>query len=104
MNQLGLADWTLDRHIAWDIGAAAVTRTLADALDAPAILSGYSRLIVDPNRAIDDSTLFIQVSDGIAIPANLELAEREKNLRIECFFQPYHAAIIERLEGFEQGA
>src|SRR5690606_3354357 len=47
---LGLAAVDLTRHIAWDIGAAAVTRALAVALDAPAFLGTYSRLLVDLNR------------------------------------------------------
>lgn len=100
MNQLGLADWVLERHVAFDIGAASVARTLAQRLDAPAVLSGYSRLIVDPNRPLDDTTAFIQVNDGIAIPGNLQLSEDEKQLRIQSFFEPYHSAIAERLDAF----
>lgn len=100
MNQLGVEDWVLDRHVAWDIGAAAVARVLADALDAPAILAGYSRLVVDPNRPIDDATAFAQASDGIVIPANRDLGAEEKRRRTECFFEPYHAAISARLRTF----
>ena len=101
MNQLGVADWVLDRHVAWDIGAAAAARALADALDAPAILSGYSRLIVDLNRTLDDITAFVQVSDGVAIPANLDLTDDEKRRRVESFYEPYHAAIAARLEAYQ---
>jgi predicted N-formylglutamate amidohydrolase len=100
MNQLGLADWVLERHVAFDIGAAGVTRAVADGLDAPAVLSGYSRLLVDPNRPVDNATAFVQVSDGIAIPANLQLSDHEKRLRIKSFFEPYHSAIQDRLDAF----
>ena len=100
MNQLGLADWVLERHVAFDIGAASVARALADGLDAPAVLSGYSRLIVDPNRPLDNATAFIKVSDGIAIPGNLQLSEHEKWLRIKSFFEPYHSAIEDRLDTY----
>jgi predicted N-formylglutamate amidohydrolase len=100
MNQLGVADWVLERHVAWDIGSDELTRYLADALDAPAVLAGFSRLIVDPNRKLDDPTAFIQVSDGIAIPGNLDLDEEEKALRIQSFFDPYHEAIADRLQRF----
>jgi len=101
MNQLGLANWVLERHVAWDIGSDQLTRFLADELDAPAVLAGFSRLIVDPNRNPDDPTAFVKVSDGIAIPGNLDLDEREKALRIQSFFKPYHDAISSRLEQFE---
>src|SRR5271154_4474226 len=53
---LGLGEAELARHVGWDFGAAAVTRLLADLLDAPAILSVHSRLVVDCNRALDDPT------------------------------------------------
>lgn len=101
MNQLGLADWVLERHVAWDIGSDELARALADRLDAPAILAGFSRLIVDPNRQLHDPTAFIEVSDGIAIPGNQGLSEDDKSLRIRSFFQPYHDAIGERLDAFE---
>ena len=100
MNQLGLADWVLEKHVAWDIGSDILTRFLADMLDAPAILAGFSRLIVDPNRKLDDPTAFVEISDGITIPGNLELSEEDKQLRVQSFFEPYHGAITQRLEAF----
>lgn len=100
MNQLGLADWVLERHVAWDIGSDELARALADRLDAPAVLAGFSRLIVDPNRQLHDPTAFIEVSDGIAIPGNQDLSEDDKSLRVQSFFQPYHDAISERLDAF----
>ncbi|NNE06749.1 MAG: hypothetical protein HKN15_13590 [Xanthomonadales bacterium] len=102
MHQLGLADWVLEKHVAIDIGAARVTRHIADLLDAPAVLAGYSRLIVDPNRQLHDVSAFIQVSDGIAVPGNLDLDETEKQERVDSFFLPYHDAISEQLRKFEQ--
>lgn len=101
MHQLGLADWVLEKHVALDIGAAMITRQLADRLDAPAVLSGYSRLIVDLNRQLHDVSAFIQVSDGIAVPGNLDLDEEEKQDRVDTFFRPYHDAISRQLESFK---
>jgi len=100
MNQLGLADWVLERHVAWDIGSDQLTRYLSDELDAQTVLAGFSRLIVDPNRKLDDPTAFVQVSDGIAIPGNLDLDEEQKRLRALSFFEPYHGAIDTRLRKF----
>jgi hypothetical protein len=45
-HKLGLDDQELARHIAWDIGAANVTRALSKRLDASAFLGGYSRLLI----------------------------------------------------------
>jgi predicted N-formylglutamate amidohydrolase len=101
MNQLGVADWVLERHVTWDIGSDMLTRYLADLLDAPAILAGFSRLIVDPNRQLDDPTAFVEVSDGIAIPGNHELSAEQKDLRAKSFFHPYHGAIARRLQQFQ---
>ena len=63
-----------NQHIAGDIGAAAVTRLLALALDASAILAGYSRLVVDCNREPADPSSIPAESDGIAIPGNRDLS------------------------------
>jgi predicted N-formylglutamate amidohydrolase len=101
MHQLGLADWVLDKHVACDIGAEMVTRHLADRLDAPAVLAGYSRLIVDLNRQLYHESAFIKVSDGIAIPGNLDIPDQEREQRIRSFFNPYHEAISAQLKRFE---
>lgn len=50
LGALGLDDAALSRHIGWDIGAAELTLRLAHRLDAPAVLGGYSRLVIDLNR------------------------------------------------------
>jgi predicted N-formylglutamate amidohydrolase len=100
MNQLGLADWVLEKHVAWDIGSDMLARFLADELDAQAVLAGFSRLIVDPNRQPDDPSAFAEVSDGIAIPGNIGLGDRQKALRIKSFFKPYHDTISERIGAF----
>jgi predicted N-formylglutamate amidohydrolase len=101
MNQLGLADWVVERHVAWDIGVDELARCLADELDAQAVLAGFSRLIVDPNRKPGDPSAFPEISDGIAIPGNIGLDEAQKALRIQSFFKPYHDAITDRLLEFE---
>ena len=67
---LGLPREALARHIAYDIGAAAVTRALAAQLGAPAMPSNYSRLVIDPNRGLDDPTLVMRYSDGAIVPGN----------------------------------
>lgn len=90
---LGLPAAELQRHIAWDIGAAAVAEILARYFDAPAIFSEVSRLVVDCNRTFEDAGLTPAVSDGTPIPANQSLTERERRRRWKAYHQPYHAAI-----------
>ena len=50
LENLGLDRDDFTRHIAYDIGAAKLTRALADLAAAPAILARWSRLVVDLNR------------------------------------------------------
>jgi predicted N-formylglutamate amidohydrolase len=93
LENLGLPASELDRHIAWDIGAAGVTTALSDLFDSPAILCGTSRLVVDCNRQLHALDLIPEVSDGTAVPGNRDLSEAARRLRIEQWFEPYHAAV-----------
>jgi len=90
---LGLPPDQLRRHIAYDIGAAGVTRSLAAALGAPALMTRYSRLLIDPNRGADDPTLIMRLSDGAVIPGNRRLDEAEREKRTRLYYAPYHRAI-----------
>lgn len=93
LGDLGLPEAEFRRHIAYDIGAAAVARSLAGHLNAPAILTQFSRLIIDPNRGRDDPTLVMRLSDGAVVPGNARVGEAEIRRRIARFYDPYDAAI-----------
>jgi len=101
LQQLGLDAATLEKHIAWDIGSAELAMILSELLDAPLILSGYSRLIIDLNRQLDDVTAIPPVSDGITVPGNAILDQQQRALRVDTFFRPYHTAITARLDEFQ---
>jgi predicted N-formylglutamate amidohydrolase len=90
---LGLGADALARHIAWDPGARAVTLSLARRLEAPAVLSRFSRLLIDPNRGRDDPTLIMRLSDRAVIPGNRAIGERERMERVERYYRPYDDAI-----------
>jgi predicted N-formylglutamate amidohydrolase len=90
---LGLAPELFRTHIAYDIGAAEVTRALAAAFRAPAVLGTFSRLLVDLNRGPDDPTLVMKLSDGSIIPGNRHVDAAELVQRITSFHAPYHQAI-----------
>jgi len=95
---LGLTKQQLDRHIAYDIGAAWITRHLAGIFESPAILSRFSRLLIDPNRGTDDPTLVMRLSDGDIIPGNARIDTEEIQYRRAQFWQPYRAAITTTIE------
>ncbi|MDS9466556.1 N-formylglutamate amidohydrolase [Paracoccus sp. MBLB3053] len=91
-SDLGIAPEDMGRHIAFDIGAAGLARMLAERLDAPAILSNFSRLVIDPNRGEDDPTLLMRIYDGTVIPANRRMDEAERDRRLNLLYRPYHEA------------
>ena len=90
---LGLSREALERHIAYDIGAAEVTRALAGMLGAPAVLSTYSRLVIDPNRGVDDPTLVMRYSDGAIVPGNAYIDAAEIARRGAQYWTPYRQEI-----------
>ncbi len=90
---LGLSEAELHRHIGWDIGARSVVETLVQTLNAPAVCSGSSRLLIDCNRDLADHDLIMSESDGTPVPGNQRVSDAEKQRRIEWFYQPYHEAI-----------
>ena len=95
---LGLPRSELERHIAYDIGVAPLGRALAGRFAAPAILTCFSRLLIDPNRGEDDPTLIMRLSDGAVVPGNARIGEAERAARVERFYRPYHRAIASRVD------
>lgn len=89
---LGIPAEDMARHIAWDVGAAGVASELGRLLDSPVILSGFSRLVIDPNRGEDDPTLVMQLYDGTIIPANRHISAKRVEERLDRLYRPYHAA------------
>jgi predicted N-formylglutamate amidohydrolase len=95
---LGLPPKELERHIAYDIGALAVTKDVAKALGVPAIFTRFSRLLIDVNRGLDDPTLIMRISDGAIVPGNRQLDEAERAKRVRLYYEPYHLAIDKMIE------
>ena len=90
---LGMRDPELQRHIAYDIGVKWMARALAKSLNAPAVLSRFSRLLIDPNRGDDDPTLVMRLSDGAVVPGNARISDDEIAERMRRFSLPYHATV-----------
>jgi predicted N-formylglutamate amidohydrolase len=92
---LGLADEDMGRHIAYDVGALGVARPLAELLASPMIHTDFSRLVIDPNRGVDDPTLLMKIYDGTIIPANRHADRAETERRLRLCHGPYHQAYEE---------
>lgn len=103
LNGLGLPAARLSEHIAWDIGAAGVARALAACFGAPAVLGGYSRLVVDLNRSLRDPSAMPAISDGTLVPGNVGLDADERAARVDEIYDPYHAAVEELIESRTEG-
>ena len=90
---LGVAPEHRLAHVAWDIGAAQVTRLLAARLGCPALLSGVSRLVIDCNRLPGDPASIPALTCGVMVPGNRTIADAEADRRAERWFWPYHHEI-----------
>jgi predicted N-formylglutamate amidohydrolase len=98
---LGLPAEEMGRHIAYDIGARGVTVELSQLLDAPAVASRFSRLVIDPNRGEDDPTLVMRLYDGTIIPANRQVSAAEVERRLDAYHRPYHRAVTATIDRME---
>jgi predicted N-formylglutamate amidohydrolase len=96
--RLGLAAPELERHIAYDIGVAPIARELARQLDAPLVLSGYSRLLIDCNRPPGVATSVPEVSETTTIPGNTALSREERAYREAAFYWPFQKEVARLLD------
>lgn len=92
----GVPDTILSDHGGWDIGALGIARVVARELSAGLVWSNCSRLVIDVNRGLRSEQL-IRRDWGLAMNAGVDDAERQR--RIDLFYQPYHRAIDEVLDG-----
>lgn len=91
-DSLGLESRHFDDHIAFDIGAEAVTRKICEMMGAPAVLGPVSRLLIDCNRGEDQSSIVPVHSDGVSVPANQDLTPATIEARKQAYYHPFHTA------------
>ncbi len=94
---LGLQPDQLNTHVAFDPGAAPLTAAMAEALDAAYVLCGYSRLLIDVNRALSDPDSIVTENDGIRVPGNEGLTTEDRSGRVAHIYEPYHEAVASTL-------
>jgi predicted N-formylglutamate amidohydrolase len=102
LDRLGLEEQVLQQHVAYDIGTHKLLTHLSQHLDAPVVMAGYSRLVVDLNRSLEDASAFPEQSDNIPIPGNRALSREDRALRIHSFYTPYRVAIDRMLHRFRE--
>ncbi|MEL6961776.1 MAG: N-formylglutamate amidohydrolase [Pseudomonadota bacterium] len=98
LGDMGLSDGDRQRHIAWDIGAEAVSIQLAERLNAPCITQVYSRLVCDCNRDIHVPSFIPAMSERTVIPGNAAVTPAERDARIEEIYRPLHDRIRNELD------
>lgn len=97
LGDLGVSEADRTRHIAWDLGIAALGEALAERLGAALIRQRYSRLVIDCNRDPARADAIPEVSDGTPVPANRGLDPDARAARVAAIHAPYHAAIAAEL-------
>jgi predicted N-formylglutamate amidohydrolase len=102
LGDLGVSAAERERHIAWDIGIAGVSRHLAAALDATLIQQNYSRLVIDCNRPPRTPESMPEISERTPVPGNVALSEADVAARITEIFRPYHDKIERELDRRQQ--
>lgn len=80
----------LDDHWGWDPGAAAVTAGLVEALDGVAVVARFTRLLVDPNRALDSPSLIVPDCEGVPVSFNRGLTAEDRAARVRDLYGRYH--------------
>ena len=82
----------LHTHWAWDIGAAHLVQELVRMTRSQAILSQFSRLLIDPNRSLDRPDLIVPTLEGHSLSFNQNVHEEDEQHRLKEYYHPYHDA------------
>ena len=98
LGTLGISEADRQRHIAWDVGAAEMSKRVSERLDAPLVLQTYSRLVIDCNRNPEVASAMPELSETTEVPGNRNLDPRETEARIAEIFRPYHDRITAMMD------
>lgn len=96
LGQLGLTASDLERHIAFDPGAADLAGKIASRVDGALVKQRYSRLVIDCNRSPEQPDAISALSETTEIPGNRGLSAENRAERVAAIWQPFHEA-LERL-------
>lgn len=88
-------------HWAWDPGSKDITRALAKAIDAPALLGKWSRLWIDLNRPVGSPTMFRKLADNHPVALNRDLCQADADARIAYAYTPYYTTLQRLVESIQ---
>jgi predicted N-formylglutamate amidohydrolase len=97
-NKLGLQNFFLSQHIAFDVGVRDLSLDLSNRLKCKVIQGKYSRLLIDLNRDLDDPTIIPEIVDRKIIPGNVGLSKSEVRLRVKKIYNKYHHQINQTIK------
>lgn len=89
LGTLGLPEAALESHIAWDPGALAVSRLVAQNLDATLVFQRFSRLAYDCNRPPESPAAMPEKSEVFNVPGNAGLDQAARDARTEALYLPF---------------
>lgn len=99
---LGLDQDALASHYAYDPGGAELTISLAERLNAPAVLATYSRLFLDYNRPYWHPQYMRETLDGPPVSGNTNIDTSEREAREKIAFHPLRRAINGRIRALRK--
>ena len=83
----------LATHWGYDLGARALTTTLSQILQAPAVLGVFSRLYIDLNRDPSQPSLILREVEGVPLGFNASCDQKEERRRLKTHHDAYHRQI-----------
>ncbi|MGI9510242.1 MAG: N-formylglutamate amidohydrolase [Geminicoccaceae bacterium] len=101
---LGLTPEAMVSHAAGDIGALRVAKGLSDALDAPLVYGGVSRLLCDCNRPHGTEDAVPARSEIYEVPGNAGLGAAQRRARCDLIHHPFHQATAGLVEAQQEKA
>ncbi len=101
---LGLDKSAALSHVAWDPGAAATARHLANGLNAVLIEGAVSRLVYDCNRPPESPGAMPQRSELYDIPGNANISTVDRQARIDHYYRPFEAQVSKTLASHHHSA
>ena len=93
LGDMGLSVDARQSHIAWDPGALAVAKLMAESMSAPLVHGGVSRLVYDCNRPPEAKGAMPERSEDYLIPANVALSAQARQSRVEGVYTPFTKAL-----------
>jgi len=85
--------WIAGSHWAYDPGARDICMEVAQRTQSAAVLSKFSRLLIDPNRPLASDTLIRSEADGRSITMNSPLYPKDRDWRLQHYYLPFHLVL-----------